>query len=142
MSALTVLLAAAEETEERTNITPVLMRFGLKFLAIFAIVAVVTVLTPHMAKRVDAFREKHQKPAQPEDPRCKAVKGPYDMPGPVQKETAEKPAGHPRRKRRPPQEDAVPKYRPKHAKPRRKRPRRKPPTLIRRTAWCSPSWAT
>ncbi|MBR6107691.1 MAG: hypothetical protein IKQ39_06745 [Oscillospiraceae bacterium] len=125
MSVLTVLLAAAEETEERTNITPVLIKFGLKFLAIFAIVAVVTVLTPRMAKRVDALREKHRKPEQPEDPRCKAVKGPYDMPEPVKKDNGaqaahdEAPARR-HRKRRPPQEGA--RYRPKHAKPRRKRP--------------------
>ena len=128
MSALTVLLAAAEETEERTNITPVLLRFGLKFLAIFAIVAVVTVLTPRMAKWVDAFREKHQKPAQPEDPRCKAVRGPYDMPEPVKEGSADEPAERPRRKRRPVQEadaEAPVKYRPKHAKPRKRRPRPK-----------------
>ena len=128
MTALTVLLEAAEDTEERTNITPVLIRFGLKFLAIFAIVAVVTILTPRMAKWVDAQREKHRKPEVPEDPRCKAVKGPYDMPEPVRKEP-EVQAERPHRKRRPPQaqQDEAQRYRPKHAKPRRRRPRPEEP---------------
>ena len=74
------LLPAAEE--ETVNITPVLLRFGLKFLLIFAAVAVIALLTPRMAKALDAWRAKHEKPAAPEDPRCKAVRGPYDMPEP------------------------------------------------------------
>lgn len=71
--------------EETVNITPILLRFGAKFLLIFAVVAVIAVLTPRMAKAVDAFRAKHEKPAPPEDPRCKAVRGPYDMPEPPEK---------------------------------------------------------
>ena len=74
------LLLAAEE--ERVNITPVLLRFIGKFFLIFAAVAVIALLTPWLAKKIDAFREKHAKPAAPEDPRCKAVRGPYDMPEP------------------------------------------------------------
>lgn len=72
----------AEQTEERINITPILLRFTGKFFVIFTVVAVIAVLTPWMAKQIDAFREKHSKPAPPEDPRCKAVRGPYDMPEP------------------------------------------------------------
>lgn len=70
----------AEQTEEQINITPILLRFTGKFFIIFAAVAVIAVLTPRMAKKIDQFREKHSKPAPPEDPRCKAVRGPYDMP--------------------------------------------------------------
>ena len=72
------LLLAAEE--ERVNITPVLLRFTGKFFLIFAAVAVIALLTPWLAKKIDAFRERHIKPAAPEDPRCKNVRGPYDMP--------------------------------------------------------------
>lgn len=74
------LLLLAEQTEEQINITPILLRFTGKFFIIFAAVAVIAVLTPWMAKQVDQFKEKHSKPAPPEDPRCKAVRGPYDMP--------------------------------------------------------------
>ena len=73
----------AEQAEEQVNITPVLIRFLGKFFLIFAAVAVIAILTPYLAKKVDAFRERHAKPAVPEDPRCKAVKGPYDMPEPL-----------------------------------------------------------
>ena len=76
---------------DTVNITPTLLRFGLKFFVIFAVVAVVAVLTPRMAKAIDSFRAKHEKPAAPEDPRCKAVRGPYDMPEPSGQEPEEKP---------------------------------------------------
>lgn len=82
MTALQMIEAAAETSEDMVNVTPVLMKFIGKFFVIFAVVAIIAILTPRMAKRVDAFREKHSKPAAPEDPRCKAVRGPYDMPEP------------------------------------------------------------
>ena len=69
---------------DMVNITPVLLRFMGKFFLIFAAVAVIAVLTPRLAKKVDAFRENHKKEAPPEDPRCKAVRGPYDMPEPAE----------------------------------------------------------
>lgn len=78
MNMLGILLTAAED--EMVNVTPVLLKFIGKFFVIFAVVAVITLLTPKMAAWVDAFRAKHEKPAPPEDPRCKAVRGPYDMP--------------------------------------------------------------
>ncbi|HBI85384.1 MAG TPA: hypothetical protein DDX71_03720 [Ruminococcus sp.] len=81
------LLLAAEE--EQVNITPVLLKFLGKFFLIFAAVAVIAVLTPWMAKKVDAFREKHHKEEPPEDPRCRQVRGPYDMPEPPEKKPAE-----------------------------------------------------
>lgn len=120
-------LLLAEQAEEQVNITPVLLKFLGKFFAIFAIVAVVTVLTPWMAKKVDAFREKHQKAAEPEDPRCKAVRGPYDMPEPAPKpkrrrpphpagERPRRPSGErPQRKQRPaPPSEPKSEYQPKH----------------------------
>lgn len=75
----------AEQTEEQINITPILLRFTGKFFVIFAAVAVIAVLTPWLAKKVDALRARYSRPAPPEDPRCKAVKGPYDMPEPTDK---------------------------------------------------------
>ena len=89
MTALQMIAAAAENTEDMVNVTPVLMKFIGKFFVIFAVVAVIAILTPRMAKQVDAFREKHSKPAPPEDPRCKAVRGPYDMPEPREEESEE-----------------------------------------------------
>lgn len=86
MTALQMIEAAAETSEDMVNVTPVLMKFIGKFFVIFAVVAIIAILTPRMAKRVDAFREKHSKPAAPEDPRCKAVRGPYDMPEPREDE--------------------------------------------------------
>ena len=74
------LLAALEETGDMVNVTPVLTRFLWKFLVIFAVVGLIAVLTPRMAKWIDEFRAKHEKPAPPEDPRCAQVRGPYDMP--------------------------------------------------------------
>ena len=77
---MNLLLMMAEDAEEYVNMTSVLMRFIGKFFVIFAVVAVIAVLTPRMAKRIDDFRAAHEKPAQTEDPRCKAIRGPYDMP--------------------------------------------------------------
>jgi hypothetical protein len=84
-------IALLAEDGDMVNITPTLLRFGLKFLLIFAVVAVVAVLTPRMARAIDSLRAKHEKPAAPEDPRCKAVRGPYDMPEPSGREPEEKP---------------------------------------------------
>lgn len=91
MNRITPLLLLAAETEEKVNITPVLLKFIGKFFLIFAAVAVIAVLTPWLAKKVDAFREAHAKPAVPEDPRCKAVRGPYDMPEPKESEPEQEP---------------------------------------------------
>ena len=73
----TVCIAFAEE--EMKNITPTLLRFLGKFAVIFAVIAVLAVLTPKMASKVDAFREKHQKSTE-KDPRYTQVRGIYDMP--------------------------------------------------------------
>lgn len=73
--------------EESVNITPMLMTFFWKFLVIFAVVAGVAILTPRMAKWLDEFRAAHEKPQEPEDPRMKMVRGPYDMPEPDAPET-------------------------------------------------------
>ena len=91
MNRIMPLLLLAAETEEKVNITPVLLKFIGKFFLIFAAVAVIAVLTPWLAKKVDAFREAHAKPAVPEDPRCKAVRGPYDMPEPKEPEPEQEP---------------------------------------------------
>ncbi len=91
MNRIMPLLLLAAETEEKVNITPVLLKFIGKFFLIFAAVAVIAVLTPWLAKKVDAFREAHAKPAVPEDPRCKAVRGPYDMPEPKESEPEQEP---------------------------------------------------
>ena len=82
MNRIMPLLMFAEETEEKVNITPILLKFTGKFFLLFAAVAVIALLTPWLAKKVDAFREAHAKPAAPEDPRCKQVRGPYDLPEP------------------------------------------------------------
>lgn len=88
MSALMQLVMLAEETEERVNITPVLLRFLGKFFLIFAAVAVIAILTPRLAKWVDDLRARGMKDAPPEDPRCKQVRGPYDMPEPKEQPDA------------------------------------------------------
>ena len=80
------LLLEAEAEPEMVNVTPVLLRFAGKFFLIFAAVAIIAVLTPWLAKKVDEFRENHRKEEPPEDPRCKAVRGPYDMPEPKKPE--------------------------------------------------------
>lgn len=93
------LLLLFAEAEEQVNITPVLLRFLGKFFLIFAAVAVIAVLTPWMAKQIDRLRERAAKPELPEDPRCKAVRGPYDM-------LEEKPGSEPEPAKKP--------YQPKH----------------------------
>ncbi|MCQ2417472.1 MAG: hypothetical protein MJ071_06640 [Oscillospiraceae bacterium] len=119
MNQLFILLAFAAENEEMVNITPVLLRFMGKFFLIFGVVALITVLTPWIAKKVDAFREKHSKPAIPEDPRCKAVRGPYDISEPQRKQV---PAREGQKRRRPPVEGrsgAAERTQPAHQKRRR-----------------------
>ena len=91
MNRIMPLLLLAAETEEKVNITPVLLKFIGKFFLIFAAVAVIALLTPWLAKKIDAFRAAHAKPAVPEDPRCKAVRGPYDMPEPKKSEPEQEP---------------------------------------------------
>ncbi len=82
---LTCLL---ETEEEMVNITPTLIRFCVKFLLIFGVIALVTVLTPWLAKKVDAILAKlPKKETSPEDPRCKAVKGIYDAQQPKTPDT-------------------------------------------------------
>ena len=76
---LFLLLTAAETEEEYINITPTLLRFAVKFFIVFAVIAIVGILTPHMAKKVDAMRAKHAKQQYQGDPRCAAVKSPYDI---------------------------------------------------------------
>ena len=85
---MSALMLLADNNAEMVNVTPVLMQFIGKFFVIFAVVAVIAVLTPALAKKIDAFRAKHEKPAPPEDPRCKQVRGPYDMPEPKENEDA------------------------------------------------------
>lgn len=88
MCAVMQLMLLAEDAEERVNITPVLMRFLGKFFLIFAAVAVIAILTPRLAEWVDRLRERGRKDAPPEDPRCRQVRGPYDMPEPPEEERA------------------------------------------------------
>lgn len=64
--------------DEMVNVTPVLLRFLGKFFAVFGIVAVIGLLTPAMARKVDALRAKKQLTEQPDDPRLKEVRGIYD----------------------------------------------------------------
>lgn len=77
---MSLLILLAESNDDMVNVTPVLMKFIGKFFVIFAVVAVIAVLTPRIAKGIDRLRAKYEKPAPPEDPRCKQVRGPYDMP--------------------------------------------------------------
>lgn len=116
MSALMQLVMLAEETEERVNITPVLLRFLGKFFLIFAAVAVIAIVTPRLAKWVDDLRERGKKDEPPEDPRCKQVRGPYDMPEP-KVNTAETEEDHPdgmQDETAPDPPDEKPPYQPKH----------------------------
>ena len=86
---MNLLMLMTENNSDMVNVTPVLMQFIGKFFVIFAVVAIIAVLTPRIAKGIDAFRAKHEKPAPPEDPRCKAVRGPYDMPEPKETDESE-----------------------------------------------------
>ena len=70
-------------TVETPDFITVLLKYGIVFLLIFAIVFLLAVLTPWMAKKVDAILlrfGKGNKESTPEDPRCKQVRGIYDMP--------------------------------------------------------------
>lgn len=78
LNVLNILLTAAAEETEYVNITPTLLRFAAKFFIVFAVIAVVGILTPAMAKKVDAMRAKHAKRQILDDPRCAAVKSIYD----------------------------------------------------------------
>jgi len=78
------MMLAAFFEEDMVNVTPMFTRFIGKFFVIFAVVAVIAILTPRIAKWVDSFRAAHEKPKEPEDPRMKLVRGPYDMPEPKQ----------------------------------------------------------
>lgn len=75
---LNILLTAAAEETEYVNITPTLLRFAAKFFIVFAVIAIVGILTPAMAKKVDAMRAKHAKRQMLDDPRCAEVKSIYD----------------------------------------------------------------
>lgn len=84
-------LLFAEEEAEYVNITPTLLRFAAKFFIVFAVIAIVGILTPWMAKKVDAMREKHAKQVKAlsgDDPRADAVHGIYDLTPPKQEESA------------------------------------------------------
>lgn len=113
MCSMMQLVMLAEETEERVNITPVLLRFLGKFFLIFAAVAVIAILTPRLAKWVDDLRARGMKDAPPEDPRCKQVRGPYDMPEP--KEQPDAPDEQDDVQEEPDDvQDGKPPYQPKH----------------------------
>lgn len=68
---------------ENADFLTVILKFGLIVMLIMAIVFVLAVLTPWMAKQVDkmiARMKKKENPAQEEvDPRCAQVKGIYDV---------------------------------------------------------------
>lgn len=64
--------------DEMVNITPTMLRFLGKFFAVFGIVAVIGLLTPAIARKVDALRAAKGGKKTPEDPRMKAVRGIYD----------------------------------------------------------------
>lgn len=68
--------------DEMVNVTPALLRFLGKFFAVFGIVAVIGLLTPALAKKIDALRAARKKEDAPEDPRMKAVRGIYDAQDP------------------------------------------------------------
>ncbi len=69
---------------ENADFLTVILKYGVILLLIMAIVFVLAVLTPWMAKQVDkviARVKKTKNPAQAEvDPRCAQVKSIYDMP--------------------------------------------------------------
>lgn len=87
---MTTLLLLAEE--EYVNVTPTLLKFTAKFFIVFAVIAIVGVLTPWMAKKVDAMREKSAARTKKytEDPRAKEVRSIYDI-APPEKPTEEPP---------------------------------------------------
>lgn len=87
---------AEEAAENMVNVTPVLLRFVGKFFAVFAIVAVIGIVTPALAKKVDALRAKRGGAVREEDPRMKDVKGIYDAQEPTEK--SGQPESEPERK--------------------------------------------
>ena len=85
--------------------------WGLAVLfLIFAAVAVIAIVTPRLAKWVDDLRARGMKDAPPEDPRCKQVRGPYDMPEPPEKPDDAKDAPDGMQE----EPDGKPPYQPKH----------------------------
>ena len=85
-------LLLAEEEAEYVNVTPTLLRFAAKFFIVFAVIAVVGILTPWMAKKVDAMREKHAdrvKQITGDDPRADAVRSIYDPAPPKEDASAD-----------------------------------------------------
>ena len=82
-------LLLAEEEAEYVNVTPTLIRFLAKFFIVFAVIAVIGILTPWMAKKVDAMREKHAdriRKTAGDDPRFQEVRGIYDLTPPKQED--------------------------------------------------------
>lgn len=91
---LQCLLLLWQEETEYVNVTPTLLRFVTKFFIVFAVIAIVGILTPWMAKKVDAMREKHAartKDLTGDDPRSKAVRSIYDLDPPKDEEAPPKP---------------------------------------------------
>ena len=87
---MTALLLLLEE--DYVNVTPTLLKFTAKFFVVFAVIALVGVLTPWMAKKVDAMREKSAARTKKytEDPRAKEVRSIYDI-APPEKPAADAP---------------------------------------------------
>lgn len=74
--------------ETNRDFMTVLLKYGLLFFLIFAIVFLLAVLTPWMAKQVDKIIARIKSKPQPEeDPRCAQVRGIYDMPPMPREET-------------------------------------------------------
>lgn len=74
--------------ETNRDFMTVLLKYGLLFFLIFAIVFLLAVLTPWMAKQVDKIIARIKSKPQPaEDPRCAQVRGIYDMPPAPREET-------------------------------------------------------
>lgn len=69
-----------------------ILEFMLKSLGVFAVIFVLAVLTPWMAKHVDnwiaRYRESHGGEKSPEDPRLYSVRSIYELP-PKKSETAQ-----------------------------------------------------
>lgn len=85
MNALLFLLDA--QTEGMTDVTPDVLTFLGKFIVIFGLIALIAVLTPKIAAKVDAIRAKTRE-AHPDDPNCQKVRGIYDMPSTPQEADA------------------------------------------------------
>lgn len=77
MNLLLLLLDA--RTEGMTDVTPDVLKFLGKFVVIFGLIALMAVLTPKIAAKVDEIRAK-TKEAHPDDVNCQKVRGIYDMP--------------------------------------------------------------